>query len=202
MFDTCSSNVTNPERINNNGKHSGSTLLTFDVDSNNTKDLVLGDVSYDNFILLTNNDTSTNFTSSSITVQDTAFPANNVNSIATHLPLFPAGFYLDVNNDGIKDLIASPNCYVGCKNSNNVWYYKNTNANNKPNFNLVTTGFLQEGMIDVGEGSHPVFFDYNADGLLDIVVGNHYEFDLTTSTGYKSSLYLYTGSQGQAIQQR
>ena len=47
-------------------------------------------------------------------------------------------------------------------------------------------------MIEVGEGAHPVFFDYNADGLMDIIVGDFGIFD--PSVGpllYKSGLWLY-----------
>ena len=33
--------------------------------------------------------------------------------------------------------------------------------------------FLQDEMIDLGKGSYPAFFDYNGDGLDDLVVGNY-----------------------------
>jgi hypothetical protein len=192
LYDTCSFNVPSPEKITGGNKHAGSTLLTLDVDSNDTKDLVLGDVSFDNLILLTNNDVTTNMTGSIITAQDSVFPANNASSIAVDITVFPAGFYLDVDNDNVKDLIVSNNCYTGCENNDNVWYYKNNNADNKPDFDLQSTSFLQEGMIEVGEGAHPVFFDHNSDGLMDIVVGSFGEFD--PSVGpllYKSTLWLY-----------
>ena len=192
LNDTCSFNVPSPEKVTGGNKHAGSTLLTLDVDSNDTKDLVLGDVSFNNLVLLTNSDATTNMTSSIITSQDSLFPKNNSSSVAVDINVFPAGYYLDVNNDNVKDLVVSNNCYTGCKNKNNVWYYKNNNADNKPDFELITTSFLQEGMIEVGEGAHPVFFDYNSDGLMDIVVGSFGEFD--PSVGpllYKSALWLY-----------
>jgi hypothetical protein len=192
LYDTCSFNVPSPEKITGGNKHAGSTLLTLDVDSNDTKDLVLGDVSFNNFMLLTNSDVTTNMTGSIITAQDSVFPANNASSIAVDITVFPAGFYLDVDNDNVKDLIVSNNCYTGCENDDNVWYYKNNNADNKPDFDLQSTSFLQDGMIEVGEGAHPVFFDHNSDGLMDIVVGSFGEFD--PSVGpllYKSTLWLY-----------
>jgi len=192
FYDTCSWNVPNPEKVSGGNKHAGSTLFTLDVDGNNSKELVLGDVSFNNFTMLTNGDQSANLTQSSIIAQDSLFPQNNSSTIATNIEIFPAGFYLDVNNDNIKDLIAAPNCYNGCKNNNNVWYYNNNNATNFPNFNLSSKSFLQDGMIEIGEGAHPVFFDYNADGLMDIVVGSYGDFDPSVgSLLYKSGLYLY-----------
>jgi hypothetical protein len=192
LYDTCSFNVPNPEKNIGGNKHTGSTLLTLDVDANNSKELVLGDVSFDNLTLLINSDASPNLTASSITSQDSLFPANNVSSTPTSINIFPAGYYLDVNNDNVKDLIVSTNCYTGCKNSDNVWYYKNNNLDNNPDFDLINTSFLQEGMYEVGEGAHPVFFDYNVDGLMDIVIGNYGNFDPSVGPlGYKSSLWLY-----------
>lgn len=192
LFDTCGYNVPSTERTRKGNKHSGSTLLTLDIDGNNSKDLVLGDVSYDNLTLLYNGDNSVGLTSSSIIGQDSLFPSNNSSTVAVDINTFPAGFYLDVNNDSIKDLIVTTNCYGGCENSNNVWYYKNKNTTNFPDFDLQTTSFLQDGMIEVGEGAYPVFFDYNVDGLMDIVIGNYGDFNPSANpTHYKTSLWLY-----------
>ena len=191
LYDTCQWNIDNPPKYSGGNKHVGSTLLTLDVDGNNSKDLVLGDNSYNSFTMLTNSDTSPIFNKSSVTAQDTLFPKNNNNTIETDVETFPAGFYLDVNNDSIKDLIASPFCSNGCKSNNNVWYYNNTGANNNPDFKFETDAFLQSSMIEVGEGAHPVFFDYNADGLIDIIIGNYGEFDSSIPILYKASLWLY-----------
>jgi len=191
LDDTCQWNIPNPEKISGGNKHAGSTLFTLDVDANNSKELVLGDVSFDNLTLLINGDASPNLDKSYITAQDSEFPKNNNNTIAAEINIFPAGYYLDVTNDNIKDLIISPNCYIGCKNSNNTWLYKNNGADNNPDFELSNTSFLQDEMIETGEGAKPVFFDYNADGLLDIVIGNYGDFNSNYSTSYKSSLWLY-----------
>lgn len=192
LYDTCDWNIANPEKLSGGNKHAGSTLLTLDLDANNSKELVLGDVSFNNFTMLTNEDTTSNLTASSMIAQDSLFPQNNLNTIATDINIFPAGYYLDVNNDNVKDLIAATNCYNGCKNNNNVWYYKNDNLNNNPDFNFTTDAFLQEGMIEIGEGAHPVFFDYNADGLMDILVGSYGNYNPAAgSLMYESGLWLY-----------
>lgn len=192
LYDTCAFNNANPERVSTSSNaHSGSSLLTLDVDANNTKELVLGDVGSNNLLLLMNSDTSANFTSSSLTSVDTAFPANNLNTIPVDMYIFPAGYYLDVNNDNVKDLISGTNCSFNCLNDDNVWFYENNNATNNPDFNFITNSFLQEGMIEVGEGANPVFFDYNADGLLDIIVASYGVYSNATMPNHTASLWLY-----------
>lgn len=189
LLDTCEFNVVNPEKRRLGNKHAGSTLFTLDVDGNDTKDLVLGDIAFDNLVLLYNGDTSSNLTQSSMVDQDSLFPQNHSNTVPVGLNVFPAAFYIDVNNDSVKDLLVSTNCTRGCSNTNNVWLYRNDGLSNNPSFNLRTTSFLQEDMIDVGESTHPVFFDYNTDGLMDIIIGNYGEF--MAGGSYKPYLSLY-----------
>ena len=44
-------------------------------------------------------------------------------------------------------------------------------------FEMPIYNFLQNDMVDLGSESYPVFFDYNTDGLLDIICGNYGYFD-------------------------
>lgn len=191
LKDTCAFNINNPQKIVGGNKHAGSSLLTLDVDANNSKDLVLGDIAYNNLTLLVNEDSSPQLNQSSIITQDTAFPANNNSTIPVDLFIFPAGYYIDVNNDNVKDLICGTNATYGVKNTKNVWHYENNNATNNPDFEFKGEAFLQNGMIEIGEGAHPVFFDHNADGLLDIVVGTYGIFDTSYQTNYFTALWLY-----------
>lgn len=194
LFDTCNFNVANPESLLNDEnakKHSGSSLLTLDVDANNSRDLVLGDITFNNMTLLYNSDNTTNLTAASMTVEDQSFPSNLSSTAAVDINIFPAGFYLDVNNDNVKDLLVSTNCNSGCENYESSWLYLNNGATNLPDFSFNKTNFLQEDMIELGEGANPVFFDYNDDGLLDLVIGNFGEFDNSLSLLYKPYLSLY-----------
>jgi len=175
-------------------KHTGSTFLI--LNSNN--DLVLGDVGYPNLIKLKNggNKDSCYFIS-----QDTAFPSNTK---PVHLYSFPLACLIDVNNDGVKDLLVSsfePGLQTA-ENKNSIWYYKNSGSNDIPGFNYIKSNFLQEDMIDNGSGAYPVLYDYNHDGLLDLFIGNYGYFDTAWfDTGYldsrfisKISLYKNTGT--------
>ena len=130
LLDTCSanSNVDVPEK--DQLKHAGSTILSLDLNNDNVKDILLGDVSFNNVVALTNDNSGVNMNTSMIT-QDTAYPSYNT-SIDLHL--FPATFYEDIDNDNIKDLIVSPNIQDDSENTNSVWLYKNLGTNTQPNF--------------------------------------------------------------------
>lgn len=179
LFDTCENNVPDPEKTS---LHAGSTILALDLNGNGVKDLVLGDITYTNMVMLTNGGSPT---SSGIVAFDTAFPSN---SVPVDLTVFPAGYYLDADNDGRKDLLVAPNNPNTSENSQNIWFYKNTGTVDVPVFTFQQDAFLQDGMVDAGERSFPVFFDANGDGLHDIVMGNFGYF--ASSGNYSSQLLL------------
>jgi len=162
--------IINPNSANSKQKHAGSTLLAIDIDNDNDKDLVLGDVSYNNLNLLINGGDNQNALIISV---DSVFPQNNNNTIAANMHVYPATYYLDVTNDGTKDLIVTTNSQNNSENFESCWLYENTGQNNNPDFNFVQTNFLQSDMIDLGTSAFPTFFDYNNDSLLDLVIGNY-----------------------------
>lgn len=148
------------------GLHPGSTLLTFDSDDDGDKDLVLGDITFSTLNHLVNGG---DCEQAWVVDQDTEYPNYDVTA---NIPVFPVAFYLDLNNDGKKDLLASPNAANLSENYNVSWFYENTNTTENPTFEFRRQDLLVEDMADLGSGAYPAFFDYNADGLLDLVVGN------------------------------
>ena len=162
--------ITNPNTANSKQKHAGSTLLAIDIDNDNDMDLVLGDVSYNNLNLLINGGDNQNALMVSV---DSVFPQNNSSTIAANMHVYPATYYLDVTNDGVKDLIVTTNSQNNSENFESSWLYKNAGQTNNPDFNFVQTNFLQSDMIDLGKSAFPTFYDYNNDSLLDLVVGNY-----------------------------
>lgn len=148
------------------GIHGGATVCTFDEDNDGDKEILYGDLIYPNVIKGKNGGDLSN---AWITSQDTMFP-----SYSTPIKIndFPATFCVDVNNDGITDMLASPNIASASLDYDAVWFYKNTQSNEFPNFELQKKDLLVDGMLDFGTGAQPAFFDYNADGLMDLVVGN------------------------------
>jgi hypothetical protein len=162
-----------PSIINNHTskqKHAGSTLLAIDIDNDQDKDLILGDISFNNLNLLINGGDSSYANMVSV---DSIFPANHLNTIEADMDIFPAAYYLDVTNDGIKDLIVTSNSENNSENFESCWLFNNTGTNTNADFNFFKKNLLQDEMIDLGSGCYPVFYDYNNDGLDDIVVGNY-----------------------------
>jgi len=162
--------IVNPNTAISKQKHAGSTLLAIDIDNDNDMDLVLGDVSYNNLNLLINGGDNQNALMISV---DSVFPQNNINTIAANMHVYPATYYLDVTDDGIKDLIVTTNSQNNSENFESCWLYENGGQNNNPDFNFVQTNFMQSEMIDLGKSAFPTFYDYNNDSLLDLVIGNY-----------------------------
>ena len=162
--------ITNTTPTNAKQKHAGSTLLAIDVDNDNDKDLVLGDISYNNLNLLINGGDNQN---AIMTAVDSVFPQNYSNTLAAEMHVYPASYYIDVTNDGVKDLIVTTNSENNSENFESCWLYENTGQNTSPNFNFIQKDFLQENMIELGTSAFPTFYDYNNDGLLDLVIGNY-----------------------------
>ncbi len=151
-------------------RHSGNTLLAMDIDGDGDKELIIGNVLHNDLNLLMNGGTATyGFFASN----DIMFPYHNGGSDSVHLSIFPGAYNVDVNDDGVRDLLVSPNWSGdGSEDMNSVVYFQNMGTNNAPVYNLRQSNFLQDNMIDIGEGAYPTFFDYDNDGLLDLFIGN------------------------------
>jgi hypothetical protein len=163
----CPFNVIEPR---SGGLHTGGTLLSMDTNNDGYNEMVIGDVSFTYLKMLVNGpsiqgpDSMVNF------VAD--FPAGLGTDLAINMINFPSAFYEDVNNDGIRDLIAAANNPSQCEDDSSMWLYLNSGLTSLPDFDFVKRNFLQDEMLEFGRGAYPVVVDYNADGLLDIFVGN------------------------------
>ena len=165
--------------------HTGSTIESADVDNNGAMDMLIGSVSLNNLTMLQNNGTSSY---ASILNQDIAFPSYD-SSFNTNS--FGSPHFLDIDNDSKNDLLVST-FDPGAANVNNIWYYKNVQANGT-RLNLIQKNFLLDNMIDAGENSNPCFFDVDGDGLKDILLGSGGFRDNVTTT-YKLQFYKNTGT--------
>lgn len=168
--------------IDREDRHPGSTIMTFDQDGDGDMELVTGDISFPCFNMMTNGGTKD---VAWMISQDATFPAY---STPVDLNIFPTPFYIDLNNDGKKDLVAAPNSKFANDDRQGVWYYPNTAATGH-HFTLSTKNLFIADMIDLGSAAHPVLIDVDADGLLDLVVGNYGYY--TPATAQNASLYLY-----------
>ncbi|MGB0840578.1 MAG: FG-GAP-like repeat-containing protein, partial [Chitinophagales bacterium] len=175
-------------------RHAGSTLLAIDWDLDNDQDLLMGDISFSNLIYL-ENDGNADF--ALVMEQEQHFPKNNT---PVHISIFPAAYAVDVNQDGLEDLLVAANEPTASQTQDQIWYYANTGDLGKPKFELQNLNFLSEEMIDVGEGAYPAFVDYNQDGLLDLAIGNYRYFYPETNTSVSSlTLFENVGTASEAI---
>jgi hypothetical protein len=170
-------------------RHAGSTLLTIDATGNGLKDLILGDISYNNLTLLFNNGTCG---MAWMNHQEIFFPEQ---SEPVNIPVFPLATALDVNNDGKIDLLASSNDRLNLSGRNNIWLYQGGDSTILEDLQLVNKNFLQDQMLDFGIGSAPVIYDVNHDGLPDLIVGFEKPTEDTTNTYYGLHLYLNKGTK-------
>ena len=183
--------IPNPESgLQKSEKHLGATVLALDIDNSGVMDIVIGDASYPNLNLLINGGSAPN-TDSPMTSVDPSFPSNTT---PVDVQLFPASYFVDVDFDGIKDLIVAPNARNISENETSVLFYKNMGSNNLPNFSFVQNDFLQDEMIEVGVGSIPVFVDINEDGLKDLIVSNLYRYKPILDKESVLRYYLNTGT--------
>ena len=151
--------------------HAGSCIMCLDNDGDGDKDLVLGDVSCTTVEYVENIGSSANAHMNDTTKLFPNYP-NKASTTVIKMNSFPCTYNLDIDNDGFKDLIASPNSIAGAENANSVWYYKNASTTPTANFVIQKKNFLQEDMIEVGEGAYPVLFDADADGKKDLIIGH------------------------------
>lgn len=177
----------NPFQTDKNARvlHSGNALLLLDLNGDGLKDILFGHVSKNNVASLFNTGKVSQAKFSSANYRfPTTYPVD--------FPIFPAMYYEDLDFDGIKDLITSPN---GADNAlqtvdyqNSVWFYKNKGKDDKPDFSFVQTNMLQNGMVDLGENTAPVFADIDGDGDQDLLVGNAGN---RGDAGYRASISLF-----------
>ncbi|MFK8038288.1 MAG: T9SS type A sorting domain-containing protein [Crocinitomicaceae bacterium] len=189
----CYNQVDNPETIIDirptdgaSDRHTGSTVLSLDLDADNMQDLIIGDNQTSNLVRLMNANSVPN-TNIDMISPDYAFPSYDV---PVDVDQFPGAYYVDINNDNIRDLIVAPNTAVESNNYQANWMYKSDGLDNNPDFSLQTKGFLQDDMVDGGGRSYPVYFDHNGDGLKDLIVSIGDRYDSVSANGY-SQLFYY-----------
>lgn len=152
-----------------NEKHSGSTVLLLNLNNDSLIDMLLGDVDYPNIRGLYNGGSKD---SARIVSQDSLFPFTDT---SIHVFSFPVANFVDVDNDGIKELFVAPydDTYYNSEFKNQTWLYENSGTNTQPIFHLDSKNYLQQEMIDVSDNAAPTVCDVDGDGLMDLIIGNY-----------------------------
>lgn len=158
----------------------GKSLLTIDLNNDGARDLLFSEEDCTSLYLLSNQGTR-----DSAEMKDfTLFPSTTPSTL-----LFPAGYYEDLDFDGVKDLIVSTNISARVTAdidlSNSIWLYKNTGTNALPDFSFKKQNLLQDQMIDAGSYASPAFADFDNDGDLDMFIS------YWAIPGSSASIYQY-----------
>ena len=127
---------------------------------------------------------------------DISFPSN---TLPASIYLFPAPFYLDVDFDGMNDLIVGANAKNVSQNETSILFYKNIGANNNPTFVYQQNDFLQNQMIEHGKGSIPALYDVDNDGRKDLIVSNLYRFKTESIKEGTIAWYKNTGTASNPV---
>lgn len=166
--------------------HLALTLMVFDDNQDGDMDAIVGAPDNPGFTKLTNSSVA------NIDFMTEAIPMFPTDDVPVEIFSYPSAFYVDIDNDGIEEFIASPNQKENGEDLESAWLYKNIGTLDSIVWELQQTDWLMDEMLDVGSNSAPCFVDYNADGLMDLVVGNGGKW-FWTSRG-SLTLYENTGS--------
>ncbi|HEX8037689.1 MAG TPA: T9SS type A sorting domain-containing protein [Chryseosolibacter sp.] len=163
-------------------KHAGGkSLLILDLNADGAQDLLLAEAGCTQIYALPNLGT----TFEPVIESASSFPQPQPVSMV----VFPSPYFEDVDFDGTKDLIVTPDIftkeYLNTNLQHSTWLYKNTGTNAQPSFSFVKRDFLQEDMIDVGDNAVPAFTDIDGDGDEDLVISSH------SSEKYTSALHFF-----------
>lgn len=175
--------------------HSGHSLCLFDHDMNGEYDCLIGSINSGKMHYFQNGRIPYNPTGpDSMVSEDTAWQSGGT---MVNLPDWPIAYNVDINQDGKKDLLISPNALVaGAMNYNNIWYYKNMSTTGSPNWQFQSDSFLIDQSIDLGTAGYPTLFDYNKDGRPDMFIGSDGYRQADGTLRSRISYYLNTGTAG------
>jgi hypothetical protein len=171
-------------------KHAGGkSLLALDVNQDQKTDLLFSEATCGQLYQLTNEGTIP----APVINTYSGFPGS---TSGLNPLLYPAPYYEDVDDDGVKDLMVSTNLsskpanFLNMDFAHSNRYYHNTGTNAAPVFEFVRNNFLQEHMIDVGDNAVPAFADFDGDGDEDLLIS------CGSTTRFVSTIVLYenTGS--------
>lgn len=149
--------------------HPGNTTCLFDWDMDGDMDYIDGNVSFNDLQFIKNGKVEYGSLVDTLVEQDSTWQSSGHQ---VQLPSWPAAFNIDIDQDGKKDLLISPNLGTGTENYKCIWFYKNNSTPGFPDWEFKSDTFLIDRTIDLGSTTYPLLFDYNKDGKLDLLVGS------------------------------
>ncbi|MDP2187495.1 MAG: T9SS type A sorting domain-containing protein [Sphingobacteriaceae bacterium] len=145
-------------------QHVGSTITPINANKDSLMDILLGDVEVSSLKYLRNGGSRD---TARITQVHNNFPHYDT---LTNVRLFPAGYLIDVDYDGRKDLVIAPNDYFESTLTNHVWYYRNQSSTAQDSFRFVSKSFLIEDILQYYTNAAPLAVDVSGDGKQDLLI--------------------------------
>lgn len=168
-------------------KHTNNSVCIMDYNGDSVADLIYGDGGFNSLLLLVNGRNKNSQHRDSIISQDTMFPSNTQRA---NFIIFPVAYYVDIDGDGVNELVVTTNEPISAKSRNNIWLYENTGTTAKPILQYVgNTFFAYDETIDLGTRSAPVLTDIDNDGDDDLVVATSGDYAQTAY--FSDHLVLY-----------
>lgn len=157
----------------------GKSILSFTYSNPAAQDILIGQEDCTSYGFLPNSGTANMPVMSSVNFN---FP-DAANTSALN---FPAAYNLDLDFDGIVDMLFTNNIFAAFGDPDyaaNNWFYKG----NGQGYSLSSKKFMQVRMIDIGFAASPAFFDLDGDGDEDLLIGSE-------SLGNNARLAYYVNS--------
>ncbi|MBA4303152.1 MAG: hypothetical protein C0424_02895 [Sphingobacteriaceae bacterium] len=145
-------------------QHMGSTITPINANRDSLMDILLGDVEGTTLKYLRNGGTRD---TAKIVQALPSFPSYDT---SISIPIFPAAYPIDVDNDGRQDLIVAPNDAYQSTLTNHVWYFRNASTTQEDSFRLQKRAFLVEDILQYYTNAAPLVTDIDHDGKADLLV--------------------------------
>jgi hypothetical protein len=173
--------------------HTGNALCLLDMDADGDMDILGGNVSFPDIQLLTNGKAQ-NQGIDSMVAQDSVWQTNGHHLEMTQ---WPGAFWLDIDQNGQKDILISPHAENVSENYNCIAFYKNTGTTTAPVYTYQSDTFLIDQTIDIGTAATPFLYDYDRDGQPDLFISSDGYFQTNSGTLLsKIAYYKNTGTPG------
>lgn len=173
--------------------HTGNSLCLADLDGDGDYDYLNGSVSFSDIQYFQNGKKDYNYPIDTMIYEDSLWQANGHQLQQT---TWPAAFWIDYDQDGKKDLLFAPHADGSSENVKCISWYKNTGTISNPIYTYQNDSLLSNITIDMGTNAHPMLYDYDKDGKLDLFVGADGIFAGGTSLHAKIAYYRNTSTTG------
>lgn len=175
----------------------GSSITLFDANNDKDIDLLIGNEGCSHMTMLYNAKTSHTNHYDSFYLYDTNYVVPNNRA---DVSIYPAAYFMDVDNDGQRDLIYAPNStnfqyYI--EEINQVRWFKNIGTDSFPVWDQQRPLFTEE-IIDNGNHSSWNCADWDKDGDLDCIAAVNGNAYTTRDTADRIYLYENIGNSKEA----